>query len=245
MIKQIMIPVAAFAVTVTGASAFNGDLLSKLDISLSDTQISALEEAHELRIAGADQGEVKTFLAEAGINQSTMEKIRDAMHKLRDNNRTVIESAVKNNDYDAFLIAVTDTPLADNITSESDFEKFVEAQEFRQSGDYKGAQKIMSELGIERPRDRNGKGGERQGGNEAIRAAVESNNYDTFKKAIFGTPLADVIKSEADFKKIVEVHELRGSGDNEGAKEIMDELGIKQGRKEKSGYRDGFGFRSE
>ena len=48
MLKEIFIPVAAFAVTVTGASAFNADMLDKLDLDLTDTQISALEEAHEL-----------------------------------------------------------------------------------------------------------------------------------------------------------------------------------------------------
>lgn len=159
MLKQIMIPVAAFAVTVTGASAFNSDLLDKIDVDLTDSQISALEEAHELRIDGADREEVKNYLEENGIDEDTMKEVREAVHEVRHESREALREAVENDDYDAFLTAITDTPLADAIDSESDFETFKEAHELRQAGDHEGAQELMAELGIEKPEGRGDRGG--------------------------------------------------------------------------------------
>lgn len=150
MIKQIMIPVAAFAFTVTAASAFNSDRLDQIDVDLSDTQVAALEEAHELREDGATRDEVHAVLEEAGLDQEAMEEIRTAMHELRDERHEAVEEAVKANDYDAFVAAIAGTPLADVIDSEADFDKFVDAYELREAGDYTAAREIMDELGIER-----------------------------------------------------------------------------------------------
>jgi hypothetical protein len=54
-------------------------------------------------------------------------------------------------DYDAFVEAVEGTPLQDAITSEADFEKFLEAHELRKEGDFEAAKELMDELGLERP----------------------------------------------------------------------------------------------
>ena len=60
---------------------------------------------------------------------------------------------------------------------------------------------------------------------EAIRTAVENNDYDAFVAATEGTPMADI---DADtFAKMVEAHNLREAGDHEGARALMEELGIK------------------
>jgi len=48
MIKQLIIPVAAFAVTATAVSAFNTDFLESIDVDLTDDQISALVESREI-----------------------------------------------------------------------------------------------------------------------------------------------------------------------------------------------------
>jgi len=107
MIKQIMIPVAAFAVTVTGASAFSGDMLNKIDVDLTPSQIAILEEADELRIDGADRQEIKVFLEDSGITEDIMKEIKDATHELRDEQRAVVQAAVDNNDYEAFTAAIS------------------------------------------------------------------------------------------------------------------------------------------
>lgn len=151
MLKQILIPVAAFAVTATAASAFNADMLEHIDVELTDNQISALEEAHELRISGADREEVRAHLEEAGIDRSTMHEIMEATREVRDTQREAIKTALDNDDYDAFLTAIADSPLADAIDSEADFETFKEAHERKEAGDFNGAEELLAELGIERP----------------------------------------------------------------------------------------------
>lgn len=78
MIKQILIPVAAFAVTVTGASAFSGDIFDKLDVTLSDDQLSALETVHELRKEGATRDEIQVVLDNVGLDRKTMSEMHQA-----------------------------------------------------------------------------------------------------------------------------------------------------------------------
>lgn len=151
MIQQVMIPLAALAITATGVSAFNGDILEKLDIDLSNEQISALEEAHELRIDGAERDEVHAVLEDAGIDRETMSEVRDATREYREEMREKVHTALEDGDYDAFLAAIEGTPLEDIIDTENEFEQFMEAFDLRESGDRDGAKEIMDELGIERP----------------------------------------------------------------------------------------------
>ena len=150
MIKQIIIPVTAFAVTVTGASAFSSNMLEKIDVDLSSDQITALEEAHELRQEGAERDEIKEILEEAGIDNETMQEVRKAAHEYRSEVREAVKEAIENEDFNAFREAVVDTPRADLINSEADFDKLLEAHELRAAGDREGAKEIMSELGFEK-----------------------------------------------------------------------------------------------
>lgn len=149
MLKYIIAPVALFLVATSAAFAFNGTDWSSLGLNLSDSQISALDKAQSIR-QKADE-EAKTVLQNAGIDEDTMRQIHDAQRSAMQKNHEAVESAVESGDYNAFVAAVAGTPLADKITSEADFNKFVEAHNLRKSGDTAGAEKIMSELGIERP----------------------------------------------------------------------------------------------
>lgn len=67
---------------------------------------------------------------------------------------------------------------------------------------------------------KNGKVGEQA---DAVRTAIENNDYQAFVKATANAPFADKVTEEM-FSKMVEAHNLRASGDLEGAKAIMDEL---------------------
>lgn len=149
MIKHFIIPVAAFAVTATGVSAFNSDLLEKINIDLTTSQIEALEESHELRHAG-DYEAARTVLEEAGIDQDIMHEIRSAMHEYKHEMRDIIHAAIENEDYDTFMTAIADTPLAEHIGSKEDFEQFVAAHELMAAGDFETAHEIFESLGIER-----------------------------------------------------------------------------------------------
>ena len=60
--------------------------------------------------------------------------------------------------------------------------------------------------------------------------AIESNDYDSWLKLMtekHPEKIADF--TQENFKKIVEIHQLMKSGDKEGAKKLMDELGLKMG----------------
>ncbi len=144
--KALLIPLAAFALTATGVSAFNSDVLVKA--GLSEAQISAFEQAHELRKEG-DKESARTVLEEAGINLETMESVRKAMHEYKDSMRTAIDAAIEAEDYAAFKLAIEGSPLDDIITSEEDFKAFSEAHLLHQEGEHAQAREIMEDLGLE------------------------------------------------------------------------------------------------
>ncbi|MAZ66165.1 MAG: hypothetical protein CMF25_03565 [Kangiellaceae bacterium] len=144
--KALLIPIAAFAVTVTGASAFNSEVLVKA--GLNTDQVAAFERAHELRMEG-DKEAARELIMGAGIDMETMHSIRDAMHEHQQEMRSVIDDAVEARDYAAFIEAVEGSPVADIVTSEDDFKRFVQAHELRAEGDKEAAQAIMNDLGFE------------------------------------------------------------------------------------------------
>lgn len=147
MLKQILIPVAAFAVTATSAAAFGNIDLSELDIDLSSSEEAALEEARDIRETARE--EAQNVLEAAGIDDERMREIHDAMHSARDAHREAVNEALESGDYEDFIAAIADGPLADAITSEADFEKYLEAHELRQAGDFEAAQELFDELGLE------------------------------------------------------------------------------------------------
>lgn len=150
--KPFLIAIAAFAVTATGVQAFQGtEILSRA--GLNDEQIEAFESARELREAG-DFKAARDALMEAGVDADTMESVRKAMHEKRD----AIKSAVENEDYEAFKVAVAGTPLAEAVDTEDDFNKFVGAHILREGGKWKEAKAILDELGIEPPQRMPGTG---------------------------------------------------------------------------------------
>ena len=144
--KSILIPLAAFAVTVTGASAFNSEVLDRA--GLSSEEKSAFEEARDLREEG-DRVGAREVLIDAGIDKEVMQKVHEAMHEYRHEHHEALEEAMDNNDYNAFKEAIADTPLADIITTEEDFKLFAEAHTLREEGEFAEAKAIMDDLGFE------------------------------------------------------------------------------------------------
>ncbi len=59
-----------------------------------------------------------------------------------------------------------------------------------------------------------------------IHTLIESGDYEAFKTLTAGHPFGEEITQE-QFTKLQEAHRLRASGDHEGARAIMDELGFK------------------
>ena len=143
--KQLLIPVAAFAVTATSVSAFNPDVLE--NAGLSEDQIAAFEVAHELKKEG-DRDGARDVLADAGIDLETLEEVRNAVRAEREERREDIKAAIEAEDYAAFTAAVGVGRLAEKITSEAQFDTLVEAHALRAEGDKEGARELLDELGI-------------------------------------------------------------------------------------------------
>lgn len=156
MIKNLIVPVAAFAITVTSVSAFNNVDWSKLNLDLSDAQVSALEEVQEIRQETDER--VKEILEEAGIDQEKMREIRQAQHESAREAHQAIKAAVESGDYEAFKAAIVSTPMAEVIDTEAEFNKLKEAHELKEAGDFAGAKAIMEELGLNHGKGGMGKG---------------------------------------------------------------------------------------
>jgi hypothetical protein len=91
----------------------------------------------------------------------------------------------------------------------------------------------------------------RKAQSEAMRTAIENNDYTAFLAAVEGTKVGEVVDTEAEFEQFVAAHELIKDGDREAAKEIMDELGfegpgmgmMRGGRGHHEGFKEGWGGR--
>jgi len=96
------------------------------------------------------------MIEEVGINEEKMREIRTALHTQQEERQTAVQTALANDDYEAFLTAIENTPLAEAIDSKADFETFQTAHELMKSGDREEAVELMAELGIEHPIRHNG-----------------------------------------------------------------------------------------
>ena len=178
--KSLLIAIAAFAVTATGAQAFVGSRYLE-SAGLSTTQVEALKEAHDLRKDGKVD-EAREILVEAGIDEEAMESLRNAMHQARE----AMHQALEDGNYAAFKTSIEGSPLADIITTEADFREFARAHALKTEGKYDEARVIMTDLGL--PDRGQGKG--RDVGRDlnltseqrdALRTARQANDQDTVK----------------------------------------------------------------
>lgn len=145
--KSLLIAIAAFAVTTTGAQAFGG--LGQLQrAGLSPNQIVAFEEARELRSRGKDE-EARDVLLGAGVDEEALLALRKAAVQ----NKRLLHEAVMDRDYPAFKNAIVDSPLKDIITTEADFLLFCEAHDLKVLGQTDEAKKILLDLGVDSTHD--------------------------------------------------------------------------------------------
>lgn len=140
--KSLLIAIAAFAVTATGAQAYVGSKQLQR-IGLSEEQRSALSEARELQAAG-DATKARDVLVAAGLNEYSLMKLRHASHEAQQ----AIRAAVEANDFEAFKKAVVDTPIADIVTTSEDFSVFVEAHRLKAQGEWSEAKELLAGLGL-------------------------------------------------------------------------------------------------
>jgi hypothetical protein len=74
--KSLLIAIAAFALTASGAHAFSGEALMRAGLTAS--QRAAFEVARELRLEGDITG-ARDLLVEAGIDELVIERVRTVL----------------------------------------------------------------------------------------------------------------------------------------------------------------------
>lgn len=111
--------------------------------------------------------------------------------------------------------------------SQAQISAFEVAREKRDAGDLEGARDVLVEAGVDEKvlRSVNKIAHENRA---AMHKALTDLDYEAFKTAVEGTPLAQTIDSEAEFKQFVEAHALKEVGKWSEAKVILDELGVEQ-----------------
>jgi hypothetical protein len=138
--KSLLIAIAAFAVTATGAQAYVGTHYSQ-QLGLSSVQVQAFQQARDLRRKGEVE-KARDVLVQAGVDEDTMASLRHASHE-------AIHEAVAQNDFAAFQAAVKDTPLFDLVNTEADFALFKQAHELKENGKFVEAKLILDDIGLQ------------------------------------------------------------------------------------------------
>ena len=140
--KSLLIAIAAFAVTATGAQAFVGTQ-NYSQLGLSTQQVQAFTQARDLRRKGEVE-KARDVLLEAGVTEDTLATLRSATH----GPHQAVHEAVLANDFEAFKLAIVGTPLADIVTTEADFAEFKKAHDLKTLGKMSEAKVILDELGV-------------------------------------------------------------------------------------------------
>jgi hypothetical protein len=99
----------------------------------------------------------------------------------------------------------------------------------RMSGNIEQADALMAEAGLPIGA-RQGRRMNRRAHREEMKQALESGDYQAFREVAEGRPLLSDM-TEADFEKMVLMHQYRIDGDTESADAIRDELGLAQSKR--------------
>jgi len=137
------ISIFALSLMIAGVgitSAYSG---SGVKPELTDEQKTVLDQMHDLRIDGKFD-EVNALREQSGFPQMGRGRGQSAEMQTH---REAVQTALENNDYQAFLIAIDGTQREEGMTPEI-FAKTREAYILRKAGDFEGARVIMDELGI-------------------------------------------------------------------------------------------------
>lgn len=129
----------------TGSAAYAafggpGELPSKVLSAFSADEQAAIQQAQEIRSSA--EAEAQAVLDAAGV---TEDALHTAMTSFREEQRTALNEALDNNDYDAYKALVANNPNADELTQDI-FTKLVDIRELEQSGDREGAMELRQEL---------------------------------------------------------------------------------------------------
>jgi hypothetical protein len=152
----------------------------------------------------------------------------------RDTNssRFEVQASIDSGDYSAWVQALQGHENLPFDLTEEVFLAFEEAHSLMEKGDREGAAEILEAAGINfPPHTRYGfgkgqvmnKGIGHGGSNQAVKEAIDNNDYNAWLEAISDTPMKNIANQEI-FNKMVAIHDARKAGDREKAKELHREL---------------------
>lgn len=153
---------------------------------------------------------VLAFIAAGGIQYASADSVSETERGVLKKDRSHLEAI-----HEAFF---------KNLTEEQK-EVLIKARGLQKAGDKEGAQALLEENNISFPvgfmRDHTGKkGGMRGLHSEAVRTAIENDDYNAFVTATVDAPFSGKIDTAA-FASFVEAYNLRKAGDFKGAHEVM------------------------
>ncbi len=166
----------------------------------------------------------------SGVNANAQTKTKrtNSLHKINAEQHQAIHNAIENHDYQAWLEAVGDHPHLTEVVNEQNFELFAQMHSHIEAGEFEEAKTIAEELGLPQPPhsfEKRTKHGMVKKARAAVHEAIQNNDYEAWKAAIGDRgPFTEFGQTEFDL--LVEAHDLKEAGDHEGAKDIMDELGL-------------------
>lgn len=160
-----------------------------------------------------------------GQGQGSRPALTEEKQEEREAQRAEIDALLEAGDYTAFQEAVAETPLADRVSSEEEFQEMVTRHAGR---------------------------GDHEANREAIEAAIEAGDYSEFQELTADSPIAEKIDTAEQFAKLQRLHEIRGEAEalREEARAIQEELGLGKGGQHEEGEhrsagRSGQGVRGE
>lgn len=98
-----------------------------------------------------------------------------------------------------------------------------ESMELRDQGLHEEARAVLEEANVPMQKNKRMKHKMDPERHEAVKAAVDANDYEAFLEAMADAPFVDKL-TEEHFNTMVEIHALREAGDKEAARELMKEL---------------------
>lgn len=135
-------------------------------------------------------------------------------HELSQADKEAIKSALENNDYNAFIAAHgEDSRIAEKMTEE----RFATLVEKFENGEFPGKRHRLRKQMRERFSEDQ---------MTAIKAAIEDRDFNAFVAAHSDDARILEVVTEDNFDQFVDMHELRMSGDRDGARAIAEELGL-------------------
>lgn len=145
-------------------------------------------------------------------------------------NFAAIQTAMTNKDFTAWKAAIGNNgPFVDKITTQEQFTTFIQMMDAEKSGDTTTAEKLRTELGLEKRGEGKEPRGEFGSGHnenfQAIQTAMTNKDFTAWKASVGDhNPFADKITTQELFNKFVDMDTAYKAGNTTTAEKLRTEL---------------------